>query len=225
MKNENETWRHRARKGVIAAAAWGVSVLMLASCASSSGPQADNPPHAGPGGGGAPAPPAVEYHIGPGDELNIVVYNQPDLSATVPVRPDGLISMPLVESIAASGKTPTELGQAIQEKLAEYVRSPQVNVIVTHFVGTYADQIRVVGEAVHPQALPYKNGMKLLDVMIQVGGLGQFAAGNRARIIRSQQGKKLEIRVRLEDLLNGGDMKQNVDIYPGDVLVIPQSRF
>ena len=216
MKTENETWRHRALKGVIVAAAWGVGLLMMASCASADNPQT---------GSGPATPPPIEYHIGPGDQLNIVVYNQSDLTVTVPVRPDGKISMPLVESIDASGKTPSELGTAIEEKLSEYVRAPQVNVIVTHFEGTYADQIRVVGEAVHPQALPYKNGMKLLDVMIQVGGLGQYAAGNRARIIRSQQGKKSEIRVRLEDLLNRGDMKQNVDIYPGDVLIIPQSRF
>jgi len=223
MKTENETWRHRALKGVIAAAAWGMGVLVLASCAT------DNPPHAGPGGGsGAAAPPPIEYHIGPGDQLNIVVYNQSDLTVNVPVRPDGKISMPLVESIDAAGKTPSELGKAIEEKLSEYVRSPQVNVIVTHFEGTFADQIRVVGQVLHPQALPYKNGMKLLDVMIQVGGLAPFAAGNRAHIERPQPGKTPPtkvIRVRLDDLLNKGDLKQNIDIFPGDVLFIPESRF
>jgi polysaccharide biosynthesis/export protein len=226
MKTENETWRHRALKGVIAAAAW-VGLLMLASCASDSGPRADNPAHAGPAGSEASAPPSVNYHVGPGDQLNIVVYNQPDLSVTVPVRPDGKISMPLVESIEASGKTPSELGQAIQDKLSEYVRSPQVNVIVTHFEGTFADQVRVVGQVLHPQALPYKNGMKVLDVMIQVGGLAPYAAGNRARIERPQPGKEkpLQIRVRLDDLLNKGDLKQNVDIFPGDVIFIPETRF
>jgi polysaccharide biosynthesis/export protein len=227
MKTENETWRHRAVKGVIAAAAWAVSLLMLASCASDSGPRANNPAHAGPSGSEASAPPPVNYHIGPGDMLQIVVYNQSDLSVTVPVRPDGKISMPLVESIEASGKTPSELGLAIQEKLSEYVRSPQVNVIVTHFEGTYADQIRVVGQVSHPQALPYRNGMKVLDAMIQVGGLGQFAAGNRARIERPQPGneKPLQIRVRLDDLLNKGDLKQNVELLPGDVIFIPETRF
>jgi polysaccharide export outer membrane protein len=169
--------------------------------------------------------PATEYHIGPGDDLNIVVFNQPELTVTVPVRPDGLISMPLVESMQASGRTPGELGRAIEKKLSEYVRSPQVNVIVTRFVGTYADQIRVVGEAVHPQALPFKNGMKLIDVMIQVGGLGQFAAGNRAHVLRTERGKEVQIRVRLNDLVNNGDTKQNIDMRPGDILIIPQSRF
>ena len=168
---------------------------------------------------------ANEYRIGPGDTLNIFVFNQQELTVTVPVRPDGLISTPLVENMQAAGKTPSELGRDMEKVLAEYVRTPKVNVIVQNFVGTYGDQIRVVGQAAHPQSLPYRNGMTLLDVMIAVGGLGEFAAGNRARLVRRQDNKQVEMRVRLQDLLNDGDIKANVPMQPGDVLIIPQSRF
>jgi polysaccharide export outer membrane protein len=167
----------------------------------------------------------TEYRIGPGDSLNVFVFNQPELSVTVPVRPDGLVSTPLVENMQAAGKTPSELGRDMEKVLAEYVRTPKVNIIVQNFVGTYGDQIRVVGQAAHPQSLPYRNGMTLLDVMIAVGGLGEFAAGNRARLVRNQDGKPVEMRVRLQDLLNGGDIGANVPMQPGDVLIIPQSRF
>src|SRR5262249_44129858 len=119
-----------------------------------------------------------EYRIGPGDSLNIFVFNQPELTVTVPVRPDGLVSTPPVENMQAAGKTPSELGRDMEKVLAEYVRTPKVNVIVQNFVGTYGDQIRVVGQAVHPQSLPYRNGMTVLDVMIAVGGLAEYAAGN-----------------------------------------------
>lgn len=175
-------------------------------------------------------PPAVpadqqEYRIGPGDQLNVFVFNQPDLSMAVPVRPDGLISTPLVEDIQAAGRTPSELARDMEKKLAEYIRSPSVNVIVTGFVGNYGDQVRVVGQAAHPQALPYRSGMTVLDVMIAVGGLGEFAAGNRARLIRRVDGKATEMRVRLDDLLNDGDMRVNLQVQPGDVLIIPESRF
>lgn len=166
-----------------------------------------------------------EYRIGPGDQLNVFVFNQPDLSMAVPVRPDGLISTPLVEDIQAAGKTPSELARDMEKKLAEFIRSPSVNVIVTGFVGNYGDQVRVVGQAAHPQALPYRSGMTVLDVMIAVGGLGEFAAGNRARLIRRVDGKATEIRVRLDDLLNDGDMRVNLQVQPGDVLIIPESRF
>jgi polysaccharide biosynthesis/export protein len=166
-----------------------------------------------------------EYRIGPGDQLNVFVFNQPDLSIAVPVRPDGLISTPLVENMQAAGKTPSELARDMEKKLAEYVRSPSVNVIVTGFVGNYGDQVRVVGQAANPQALPYRSGMTLLDVMIAVGGLGEFAAGNRARLIRRVDGKTTEMRVRLDDLLNDGDIRANIQVQPGDVLIIPESRF
>lgn len=175
--------------------------------------------------GGKPGGAAPEYRIGPGDQLNVFVFNQPDLSINVQVRPDGLISTPLVENMAAAGKTPSQLGRDIEKVLAEYIRTPQVNIIVTGFVGTYGDQIRVVGQAAHPQALPYRNGMTLLDVMITVGGLGEFAAGNRAHIVRHDGDKQLEIKVRLDDLINRGDISANIGMLPGDVLIIPQSRF
>jgi polysaccharide biosynthesis/export protein len=166
-----------------------------------------------------------EYRIGPGDQLNVFVFNQPELSIAVPVRPDGLISTPLVEDLQAAGKTPSELARDMEKKLAEFVRSPSVNVIVTGFVGNYGDQVRVVGQAANPQALPYRSGMTLLDVMIAVGGLGEFAAGNRARLIRRVDGKTTEMRVRLDDLLNDGDIRANMHVQPGDVLIIPESRF
>jgi len=167
----------------------------------------------------------AEYRIGPGDQLNVFVFNQADLSMAVPVRPDGLISTPLVEDMPAAGKTPSQLARDMEKKLAEYIRSPSVNVIVTGFVGNYGDQVRVVGQAANPQALPYRSGMTLLDVMIAVGGLGEFAAGNRARLIRRVDGKSTETRVRLDDLLNDGDIRANMPIQPGDVLIIPESRF
>jgi polysaccharide export outer membrane protein len=166
-----------------------------------------------------------QYRIGPGDQLQVFVFNQPELTTSVPVRPDGRISTPLVEDMQASGKTPNELGRDMEKVLGEFVRSPKVSIIVTNFVGTFGDQIRVVGEAAHPQALPYRNGMTLLDVMIAVGGLGQYAAGNRAHLIRRVDGKSVDMRVRVDDLINKGDLSANVVIQPGDVLSIPQSRF
>lgn len=171
--------------------------------------------------------PAVvtEYRIGPGDSLNVFVWNHTELSGTVPVRPDGLISTPLVENLQASGKTPSELARSIEERLSEYIRTPKVNVIVTSFVGALADQIRVVGQAAKPQALPYRANLTVLDVMIQVGGLAQYAAGNRAKLVRVVDGKTVEMPVRLNDLLNKGDVKANVEMRPGDVLIIPESRF
>ena len=153
----------------------------------------------------------AEYRIGSGDQLNVFVFNQPDLSVTVPVRPDGLISTPLIENIQAAGKTPSELARDMEKTLAEYIRSPTVNIIVTNFVGTYSDQIRVVGQAANPQALAYRSGMTVLDVMIAVGGLGEFAAGNRARLVRrGANGEAQEMRVRLDDLLNDGDINANM---------------
>jgi polysaccharide biosynthesis/export protein len=172
-----------------------------------------------------PPPPNAEYKIGPGDSLNVFVWNRPELSVTVPVRPDGLISTPLVENMSAAGKTPSQLARDMEGVLSEFVRSPKVNIIVTQFQGTFSEQIRVVGQAAKPQSLPYKASMTLLDVMIQVGGLAPFAAGNRAKIVRRQEGKQLEIPVRLNDLLNDGDIRANLAMLPGDVLIIPESRF
>lgn len=166
-----------------------------------------------------------DYVIGPGDGLQVFVWGHEDLTSEVQVRPDGGISTPLVEDLRAAGRTPTELARAVEERLSEYVRSPTVTVIVQQFVGEYARQIRVVGQATEPQALNYRNGMTLLDVMIQVGGLSEFAAGNRAKVVRRQDGEEVSIRVRVDDLLNDGDMEQNIRMLPGDVLIIPEAIF
>jgi polysaccharide export outer membrane protein len=145
------------------------------------------------------------------------------LSSTVQVRPDGKISTPLVEDLQAAGKSPTTLARAIEGVLSDYVRSPVVTVIVQGFVGDVQQQVRVVGQAAAPRALRYRQGMTVLDVLIEVGGLSKFAAGNRAKIVRNVDGKKTEIRVRLDDLLNKGRVDENVRMLPGDVLVIPES--
>ena len=192
-----------------------VAALMLAACSKSSFPPA---PTVG-------ATSDYKYVIGPLDTVNIVVWRNPELSMSVPVRPDGRISTPLVEDMPAAGKTPTQLARDIEGVLKEYIRTPTVNVIVEQFVGTFGEQIRVVGQAANPQALPYRDGMTLLDVMIAVGGLGEFAAGNRAKIIRKVDGQQTEIRVKLDDLLNDGDVSQNVPVRPGDVVIIPEARF
>ena len=165
------------------------------------------------------------YVIGPGDGLEVFVWGHEDLTATVTVRPDGEISTPLVEDMRAAGKTPTELARAVETVLAEYVRTPTVTIIVQEFVGVYNRQVRVVGQAAEPQALSYRNGMTLLDVMIEVGGLSEFASGNKAKIVRKQDGEEVTIKVRISDLLNKGRMDQNVRMMPGDVLIIPESIF
>jgi polysaccharide export outer membrane protein len=165
-----------------------------------------------------------EYVIGPGDTVQIFVWQHPEVSVSLPVRPDGRISTPLVEDMLAVGKTPTNLARDIELALAEYIRSPKVNVIVSNFVGTFSTQVRVVGQAAAPQAIPFRQEMTLLDVMIQVGGLSPNAAGNRAKIVRRTGTKQEEIRVRLDDLLNKGKIGANVAMRPGDVLIIPESR-
>jgi polysaccharide biosynthesis/export protein len=170
------------------------------------------------------APVSADYLIGPGDTLQIFVWRNPDLTVTVPVRPDGRISTPLVEDMVAVGKTPTKLARDIEQALAVYVKSPEVNVIVTLPASVFS-QIKVIGQVLHPQALPYRDGMTVLDAVLAVGGLGQFAAGNRAHIVRSDNGKEQDIRVKLDALVNNGDMKQNVLLRPGDVLVVPETHF
>jgi polysaccharide biosynthesis/export protein len=168
---------------------------------------------------------SADYIIAPGAVLNIFVWQHADLSTTVPVRPDGKISTPLIEDMVAAGKTPTALARDMEEVLSKYIRQPTVNVIVQSAAPSFAQQVRVVGQAANPQALAYSDGMMLLDVMIQVGGLGQFAAGNRAKLVRRTADGPVEIAVRLDDLLNAGDMRQNVYIQPGDVIIIPEARF
>jgi len=166
-----------------------------------------------------------EYVIGPGDVLRIFVWQNPDLSVTVPVRPDGRISVPLLQDVEAAQKTPPQLAQDIKRGLAEFIQQPEVTVIVSEFVGSYSEQVRVIGEAAKPQAIPYRARMSLLDVMIAAGGLTQFAAGNRALIVRQNGNQSEQIPVDLDRLLKDGDISANVQIMPGDILVIPQSWF
>lgn len=166
---------------------------------------------------------AKDYLIGPSDILNIVVWRNPEVSQSVPVRPDGKITTPLVEDLPAIGKTPTELARDLEKALAKYIQEPVVTVIVTGFVGPYTEQIRVIGQAARPQALPYRRDMTLLDVMIAVGGITDFAAGNKATLVRG--GSQQQFNVRLDDLLKRGDVSANVEVRPGDVIVIPESLF
>ena len=188
---------------------------MLAGCATGWYPAA--PPNV--------ATPEYNYLIGPLDTLSIQVWRNPDLSTSVPVRPDGKVTVPLVEDLPVLGKNSTQLARDIEKALGKYIRDPVVTVIVTGFNGPYSEQIRVVGEAARPQALPYRQKMTLLDVMIAVGGLTDFADGNNASILRTQEGNK-QYNVRLKDLIRRGDVSAaNVEMKPGDVLIIPQSWF
>jgi len=166
-----------------------------------------------------------EYLIGAGDTLNIFVWRNPELSATVPVRPDGRVSTPLVEDVDAVGKTPTQLARDIEERLKKFVRDPIVTVITQAFVGDFVQQVRVIGEAQEPRAVPYRDQMTLLDVMIQVGGLTKYAAGNRAVIVRKINGQEDTFPVGLDNLIKYGDVRYNFKMQPGDILIIPQSYF
>ncbi len=166
-----------------------------------------------------------EYLVGPYDQLQVFVWRAEELSTDVTVRPDGRISTPLVEDMLAAGKTPSELAEDIEAALAEYVKTPEVTVIVDRFSSTVDQQIRVLGEAQQPAALPYQSGMTVLDVMLGVGGLTEFAAGNRAKLIRGRGEEQRTYRVRLNDLMRQGDVSANVEVRPGDVILIPESRF
>jgi polysaccharide export outer membrane protein len=168
----------------------------------------------------------ADYHyvVGPGDALSISVWRNPELSTAVTVRPDGKLSTPLVEELVVQGKTPNAIARDIEQALAKYVREPVVTVIVTSFVGPYSEQIRVVGEAVRPQFLPYKQKMTVMDVMIAAGGLTDFADGNQATLVRASEGSK-RYSVRLQDLIKRGDITANVEMLPGDILIIPQGWF
>jgi polysaccharide biosynthesis/export protein len=168
-----------------------------------------------------------EYIIGAGDQLSIFVYRNPDLSeGGVAVRPDGRISTPLIEDIVAAGKKPKELARELEQKLAKFIQDPNVTVIVRSFIGPPDRQVRVIGEATEPTAIPYRDHMTLLDVMIATKGLTKYASGNRAVIVRSDPGgKRRSINVRLSDLIKDGDISQNIEMQPGDTLIIPQSWF
>ncbi len=195
-------------------AALGAASLLV-SCASTP----DYPP--------APVAAATQdytYIIGAGDSVNIVVWRNPELSMSVPVRPDGKIAAPLVDELIAQGKTPVQLARDIEQVLGKYVRDPIVTVLVGGFVGPYSEQIRVIGEAARPQFLPYKLNMTLLDLMIIVGGITDFADGNNAIIMRTSEGNK-QYSVRLKDLIKRADISANVDMKPGDILIIPESFF
>ncbi|MEA3139936.1 MAG: polysaccharide biosynthesis/export protein [Gammaproteobacteria bacterium] len=174
----------------------------------------------------APAKSAVspDYVIGPGDTLEVFVWRNPDLSVTVPVRPDGKISTPLVEDMVAVGKTPSRLARDVETALGVYVKSPQVNIIVTVPASAFS-QVKVIGQVQHPQAVPYRQGMTVIDAVLAVGGLTQFAAGNRARVVRNVNGKTQEFKIKLSAILNNGDMTQNMALQPGDVVVVPETLF
>jgi polysaccharide biosynthesis/export protein len=171
--------------------------------------------------------PGEEYIIGPLDTLTIFVWRNPELGAKVQVRPDGRITTPLIEDMPAVGKTPTMLAQDIKVQLSQYINEPLVSVIVDNFAGTFSQQIRVVGATEKPASIPYRANMTLLDAMIAVGGLSEFAAGNRARLIRQnrENGKQTEYAVKIGDLLKRGDSRANVRLEPGDVIIIPESAF
>jgi polysaccharide export outer membrane protein len=200
----------------LACFAFVFSTLTLGGCAGNGHP----PLSAGEG-----QVPAHDYLIGPGDSVNIIVWRNPEVSMSVPVRPDGKITTPLVEDLPASGKTASQLARDIEKALSKYIQEPVVTVIVTDFVGPYSEQIRVIGQAAKPQALPYRENMTVLDVLIEVGGITDFADGNRASVIRTIGGNSQQFSVRLDDLIKDGDISANVLMRPGDVLVIPESFF
>lgn len=193
-----------------------VSVILLSGCYSSL-PLIETAPIA--------QIPDVQYQIGPGDTIQIFVWRNPDFSMAVPVRPDGKISIPLVEDVVAANKTPKQLADDLEQALSYYLKDPVVTVMVSKFSGTYQDNIRVVGEATQPQAIPYRTGMTLLDVMIVVGGLTEFADGNGATLVRRVNGHQLNYRARLDDLVKDGDIRANAYVLPGDIIIIPEAFF
>lgn len=210
-KHTSTTLRTAAAVFLVTSAAW-----LVTGCAST--------------GSGLPPAPATaatadyNYIVGPGDTLNINVWRNPELSSTVPVRPDGKVTTPLVDELVAQGKSPQQIARDVEKALGKFVRDPVVTVIVTSFVGPYSEQIRVVGEAAKPQFLAYKQKMTVMDVMIAVGGLTEFADGNKATLVRAAEGNK-RYSVRLQDLVKRGDISANVEMLPGDVLIIPQGWF
>ena len=191
-------------------------VLVLSACTKSYPPLEGGPP---------PALVSPNYIIGAGDNVDIFVWRNEELSASVTVRPDGKITTPLIEDVTASGKTPTQLAREMEKELEVYVKNPVVTVMVNGFVGPYSEQIRVVGQATNPQALPYRDQMSLLDLMIAVGGMTDFADGNRSKVVRVVDGNWQEFGVRIDDLVNGADISANVYMLPGDILIIPESWF
>lgn len=208
-------WRMNPRGAFYRGMAIIVSAVALTACGSAGkyppAPQVANTPD-------------LKYRIGPLDTLNIIVWRNPELTATVTVRPDGYISTPLVEDLQAAGKNPAELSREVEAALSKLIRDPVVSIVVSGFQGVYSEQIRIVGEAARPQAVSYRKNMTILDVMIQVGGMTDFADGNGAVLIRGSEGGK-QYSVRLKDLLKRGDISANVAMMPGDVIIVPQSWF
>ena len=197
----------------IRAAALALAMLIVSACETTSGIAPEE----------CPKPPVVEeqYIIGPGDVLQVVVWRNEELSTEVPVRPDGKISTPLIDDMVASGKTPSQLGADMESVLGEFLRTPEVSVMVTQQGA--ANQIQVVGEVNAPQALSYREGLRVLDVIVAVGGLAEFAAGNRARVVRPTATGQVDCRVKVKDLVDG-DLSQNILVFPGDVIIIPETR-
>ncbi len=203
-----------------------VAAVFLASCASgdvmSSEQLRASPESVAASSSSAVSP---DYLIGPLDQLEVFVWRAPELSTKITVRPDGRISTPLVEDMVAAGKTPTRLAKDLEAALSQYVKTPQVSVIVSNFTSTFDQQVRVLGEAQKPIALPYQAGMTVLDVMVAVGGLTEFAAGNKSVLIRGKGEERQSYRLRLDDLLRKGNISANVPVLPGDVILIPESMF
>ena len=200
----------------------GVSAFALAGCVGGSGQELPQASFVSTNQG-----PGEQYVIGPLDQLTVFVWRNPELGAEVQVRPDGRITTPLIQDMVAVGKTPAMLADDISVMLAEYITEPRVSVIVNEFSGTYAQRIRVIGATEEPASIPYRANMTLLDAMIAVGGLSEFAAGNRARLVRHdrQTGQQREYSLRISSLLRRGDTSANVDLQPGDVIIIPESMF
>jgi polysaccharide export outer membrane protein len=210
--NANKSFSHVVIAGVVFLILQGLS-----GCATTEYPLLE--------GGPAPAQITPDYLIGAGDSVNIFVWRNPELSSSVTVRPDGKITTPLIEDVPASGKTPTQLARDMEQELSVYVKNPVVTVMVSGFVGPYSEQIRVVGQATNPQALAYRDQMTLLDLIIAVGGLTEYADGNRSSIVRVVDGEWKQFGVRIDDLVNGADISANVYMLPGDILIIPESWF
>jgi len=194
-------------------------VLFLTGCASRSGELPELPQASGD------AQFSTRYRIAPGDTIQIFVWRNPEVSTSVPVRPDGLLSAPLLEEVPAAGKTPAELARDLEAELSTYLRDPLVTVIVNGFVGTFSEQIRVLGEAAQPRSMLYRDSMTVFDVLVDSGGLTQFADGNNSMLVRMVDGELVKYRLRLDDLTQNGDVTANVDMRPGDVIIIPEAWF
>ena len=194
-------------------------VLIMTGCATRSSDLPELPQASGD------AQFSTRYRIAPGDSVQIFVWRNPEVSTTVPVRPDGLLSAPLLEEVPAAGKTPAELARDLEAELSTYLRDPLVTVIVNGFVGTFNEQIRVLGEAAQPRSMLYRDSMTVLDVLVETGGLTQYADGNSSILLRRVDGEMVEYRLRLDDLAQNGDISANIDMRPGDVVIVPEAWF